>query len=1041
VDTNISRAVKTEDTGNYEASQLVPGRYEVTAEAPGFKRFVISGIQLETSATVRADLRMELGDLATSVEVAAAAPVINTESADVAVLRSNEVIQRMPVNGRGQWDGYVSEIAKLIPGAIQASGTTSYGGARGGQSGIMTDGISQRSVLFGTGIGQTGAGVEMTGEIRVQVANDKAEAQLPGGAYVTSRSGSNEFHGSAFWYHSNSRLAARNTFSLSVPFQVLNNYGGSFGGPILKNRTFFFATYERFPLRNERIFNPNVPTLAFRRGDFSSLLPSTVIVDPLTGRPFERNIIPADRLSQTALKVQERFYPEPNFGPANMWQNNWRATRPSSQYKSLIESRFDHKISNSNSMFARVSWNSAGANVWDYNLPTMPRREQDRRAVTMAASDTHIFTPGVINEFRFGIMREHNPAFNPLDGPALVREFGLQGITWNPDIPFGDPVFSFNNFTQVGATDIYQDVYERIWQAVDSVTWTRGRHVIKAGGEVRLNGGKNFPGGTSFPVQQFGQFSFAGAFTNFDYADFLLGIPQTAGRANAAPLINSTNTDFAFFVQNDWKVTPKLTVNLGIRYEYDPPYHEENDNFYNFDPASGRVIVPTADAKARVNPLFPTNLVPVVTASEAGVPESLYYADRNNFVPRFGFAYRPFMNGRTVIRGGYGIYIDDLTSSLWRLGTGGPFISQETFTNAITGGAPGFQFPNAFPAGFGAIGVQSFNAIDPHLRNPYVQQWSATAEREMFDMGIRVSYIGTYSRKLVWTQNVNQPLPGLTPFSNGLRPFPNLNNILLRVNGGVQNYNSLHVVTERKWKRGLYFQFGWSWAKNLTDNPGDGEGGAQPQDAYNRSAEYSNVTYSPRHHITATLQYDLPVGRGKRWLANAHGPLDWAFGGWTISTILLTQSGNFFSPVFSGFDVSNTNTTGNQRPDRTGNGNLAASQRTIEKWFDAAAFVVPGDANRDGRPDGPVGRFGNSAPNILEGPGVLNLDAGLYKSFRLGERVRAQLEGTFTNVLNHPNYALPNANIRSGSVGIVTGLYTSYAAGPRSGRVGLRVEF
>jgi hypothetical protein len=739
--------------------------------------------------------------------------------------------------------------------------------------------------------------------------------------------------------------------------------------------------------------------------------------------------------------VQNHFYPAPNFGSADAFQNNWRATLPSSQFKTLVEGRFDHKISNSNSIFARISWNSAGNNVWDYNLPAMPKREQDRRALTMTISDTHIFNPNVINEFRFGVMREHNPSFNPLDGPALVKEFGLQSISWNPDLPFGDPVFSFNNFTQIGATDIYQDVNERISQAVDSVTWTRSKHVIKAGFEIRFNGGKNYPGGTSFPVQQFGQFTFSGTYSNFDYADFLLGIPQTAGRANAAPRIDALNTDMGFFVQDDWKVTPKLTLNFGVRYEYDPPYHERNDNLYNFDPATGRVIVPTAEAKARVNPLFPSNLVPVVTAGEAGVTKSLFYTDLNNFVPRFGFAYRPFSNGRTVVRGGYGIYIDDQTSSLWRLGTGGPFISQETFTNSITNGVPKFQFPNAFPAGFGAIGVQSFNAIDPHLRNPYIQQWSMTLERELFDMGFRVSYIGTYSRKLVWTQNVNQPIPGLTAFNNNLRRFPNLNNILLRVNGGVQNYNSLTVVTERKWKKGLYYQFGWTWAKDLTDDPGDSEGGAQPQDSYNRAAEYSNVAYSPRHHVTSTLQYDLPFGRGKKWMSRLHGPADWALGGWTISTILLAQSGNFFSPSFSGFDVSNTNTTGTQRPDRVGDGNLLAGQRTIAKWFDPSAFVVPGDLNRDGRPDVAVGRFGNSAPSILEGPGVLNLDAGMYKTFRFGERVRAQLEGTFTNVLNHPNYALPNTNIRSTSVGLITGLYSSYSAGPRTGRVGLRVEF
>jgi hypothetical protein len=1041
VDTNISRQSSTDATGNYEVTQLIPGRYEVTAERSGFRKIVVSNVLLETSSTVRVDLRMEVGEVATAINVEAAAPAINTESADVAAVRNNAIIERMPINGRGQWDGYVAELAKLTPGAIQASGTTSYAGGRGGQAAIMADGTSHRSVLFGTGIGQTATGMEITSEVRVQLANDKAEAGLPSGAYATSRSGTNEYHGSLFWYHGNSRLTARNTFSLNVPFQIRNNYGGSIGGPVRKNRTFFFTTYERFPLRNERVFNSNLPTLAFRRGDFSSLLPGTVVRDPLTGTPFAGNLIPAARRSQPSLLVQEHFYPEPNFGPVDAWQTNWRGTKPSSQYKTLIETRFDHKVSDANSMFLRLSWNRAGANLWDYNLITMPKREQDRRAITLTFSDTHLFGPTLINEFRFGVMREHNPAFNPLDGPALVKQFGLQGITWNAELDKGAPVFSFNNFQQIGATDIYQDPRERLYQAVNNVTWTRGKHVVKAGGELRWNRGTNFPGGTSFPVLQFGQFSFTGAFSGFDYSDFLLGLPQTAGRANAAPLINMVNTDMALFLQDDWKITPKLTLNLGVRYEYNPPYHEKEDNFYNFDPSTGRLIVPSEAAAARVNPLFPSNLVPVVSAKQAGVPNSLFRSKLNNIVPRFGFAWRPFTSLRTVVRGGYGIYIDDLTSSLWRIVTGGPFVSQETFTNSLTGGVPRFQFPNAFPAGFGAIGAQSFNAIDPYLANPYMQQWNLTLEHEVLNMGVRISYIGTYNRKLVWTQNVNQPVPGMQAYSDNLRRFPLLRDILLRQNGGVQNYNSLHAVVERKWKSGLHYQFGWTWANNLTDNPSDGEGGAAPQNAYARSLEYGKVVYSPTHHVSATFQYELPFGPGRPLLSNLHGVGRWLVSGWTVSTILIAQTGLYFTPVFSGFDVSNTNTTGNQRPDRVANGNLPVSERNINRWFNSAAFAVPGDTNGDGRPDVSVGRFGNSAPNILEGPGVLNLDAGIYKSFQISERFRAQLEGTFTNSFNHPNYGLPNANIRSTSVGIITSLYTSYASGPRSGQVGLRLEF
>ncbi|MCZ2080299.1 MAG: TonB-dependent receptor [Bryobacterales bacterium] len=1040
--TNLTRQTLTGLTGNYEVTQLTPGRYEVTAEKAGFKKVVVSDILLETSATVRADLSMEVGELASAINVQASAPVINTESAEIAQVRSNAVIEKMPMNVRGQFDGFYFELLTFTPGATRGQGSNfSLAGARGNQWGATVDGTSQRSPLFANSIGPAQSNMEMTGEIRIQLANDKAEAGLPGGVYASSKSGTNEYHGSLFWYHSNSRLQARNTFSTSVPFQILNDYGGSIGGPIRRNRTFFFTTYERFPLRNEAIFNSNLPTAAFRSGDFSSLLPATAIRDPLTGSPFPGNIIPTNRLSQSALAIQEQFYPLPNFGPANNWQQNWRGTRASSQYKTQVEARIDHQVSNANTLFGRISWNRTGANVWDYSLVTIPKREQDRRSTTITISDNHIFSPNLINEFRFGIMRTENPAFNPLDGPALIKKFGLQGISWNPELDKGAPVFSFNNFEEIGATDLYQDPSERIHQVVNNVTWTRNNHVIKSGVEIRWNRGTNFPGGTSFPVLQFGQFSFSGAFSNFDYADFLLGVPTTAGRASAAPLINSINTDAALFVQDDWKITPRLTLNLGLRYEYNPPYHEKDDNFFNFDAATGRLILPSRAALERVNPLFPTNLVPIVTAEEAGLPKSLWYTDLNNFMPRFGFAYRATASGRTVIRGGYGIYVDDLTSSLWRLGTGGPFISRETFDNTITNGVPRFQFPNAFPPGFGAIGAQSFSAINPKLRNPYIQQWNLTLEQEVANVGFRISYIGTNTRKLIWVQNINQPAPSATPFSSSLRRFPNLRDIGVRDNGATHNYHSLHITGERKLQNGLYYQLGWTLAKNLTDCQSDSEGGCQPQNAYARHLEYSNVSYTNRHRVTGTLLYDLPFGRGKPFFTGAGGPANWIVGGWTVSAVLVAQTGLFFSPSFSGFDVSNTGSTGTQRPDRIANGNLPGSERTIDRWFDRTAFVVPGDRNGDGRPDGNPGRFGNAAPNTIEGPRAVVLDAGLHKQFQFTERFRAMLEGTFTNVLNHPNYGSPNTNIRSGAVGTIRNLYNRYGAGPRGGRVALRIEF
>ena len=305
VETGVENRTTSRENGLYEVTHLIPRRYAVLGERPGFKKVQVDGVLLETSATVRVDMRLEVGDVTASVEVQASAAPINTESADIAAVRSNQVMYKLPLNNRNSF--YFSMLV-LTPGAIRGQGSNvSLGGARGFQWHSTVDGASTRSPLFANAVGPAESGMEMTAELRIQLANDKAESALPGGYYATSKSGTNEFHGSLFYYHSNSRLAARNTFSTSVPFQVQNNYGVSGGGPIRRNRTFFFGTFENFPIRNERIFNSNLPTLAFKSGNFSSLLPGTVVRDPLTGQPFGGNIIPTARISPTSQKIQEHF--------------------------------------------------------------------------------------------------------------------------------------------------------------------------------------------------------------------------------------------------------------------------------------------------------------------------------------------------------------------------------------------------------------------------------------------------------------------------------------------------------------------------------------------------------------------------------------------------------------------------------------------------------------------------------------------------------------------------------------------------------------
>jgi hypothetical protein len=941
---------------------------------------------------------------------------------------------------RGDFNGYFYSMLQLTPGAQQGTGSAfSLGGTRGSQTQFTIDGTSTNSPAFGNAIGPAQTSMESTREIRIDLANNKAEYSLPGMVTGTSKSGTNGVHGSLFYYHENGAFNARNTFSRSVPFRIGHDTGGSVGGPVYiprvydgRDRTFFFFTYETFPSRSERVSAPNVPTESMRLGDFSALTNVTVI-DPSTGRVFPGNRIPAGRLNPVSLRVQERFYPRPNFGDPNSFVGNWRGNIRGAGFKHHQDVRLDHRISSANSVFGRLTYARMGQNVSDTDLPAVGNRDQNRKAAAVTIADTHMISPQIINEFRYGMAWNTNPYSIPISGPEIVRELGLQGLSPNLPQLNGMPFFNITGFTAVATSEPFGYVNERSHTFLDNITWTRGGHTVKSGFEIRRNMSSSYP---SNPNGAFGNFTFTGAYTGFAYADFLLGIPQSTSRLNPAPPSTLLNTDWAVFIQDDWKATRKLTLNFGLRYDLNPPYHERDGRFFNFDPQSGRIVVPGEATLRAIDPLFPSSIVPIVTAGEAAVPPALFRTDKNNFAPRIGFAFRPFATADFVTRGGYGIFTDPNTASLYTAATGGPFLSSESFTNSLTAGVPAFAFPRAFPEGFGSLGAQSFSPTDPDLKNPYIQQWNFTVEKGVWNMGLRATYLGTASHQLVWTQNLNQPLPGLAVFNNNLRRFPAIRDVNNRVNGGNSIYHSFHLVAERKNLNGLYYQLGWTMAKNLTDVSGEGESGSRPENSYDRRSERGNVPYMPRHRVVGQLLYTLPFGPGRPFFSSAAGVPRALIAGWTVSSTLTAQTGTWFNPSFAGFDVSNTNTVGG-RPDRTGNGNLPSGERTITRWFDASAFVVPGDVTGDGRPDVPVGRFGNAGVNVLEGPGQFVLNLGAHKEFALTEQARLLFQFTATNALNRVNYGLPGSSISSpAAVGRITS-----AGAARAGQMALRLEF
>lgn len=1031
--TGIGKSITSDAAGAYEVGYLQPGTYSVSAEAAGFKKFLTQGLVLSANATVVVDVKLEVGDLTSSVTVEAGAPVITTESAAISDIKTQQQYLLAPLNNRGWWDSYVLNFVYMVPG-VQPSFTgyaASFAGTRFSMNNFSVDGITTVSTLSAGPLGPNNPSMESIREVKVDFSGHSAEFGAPGYVNIVTKGGENQLHGSLFWLYNTAGLNARNYFARSVAFEVMNNFGGSISGPVKKNKTFFSGSFEGFNRRAAANINTNLPSARIRQGDFSQLRDArgnlVVIKDPATGQPFPGNVIPSSRLNPTALKIQSRFFPMPNYGDPESVVGNYRDLFKQAFRKEQVDVRIDHTFSEMNSMFARFNAARLPNGSLEGGLPTIGARKQRRQARNFLLSDTHTFRPNLINEFRFGVVRGYNPFSGPVNGPQIVKELGLTNLP--ADLPEVEalPTVSIAGFHGVSQI-IYWRPVEMIYQWQDNVSWIRGRHTIKIGGEVWRNFGSNY--GVS-PSSAFGSVSFTGNYSGNGYADFLLGIPRLASRASAGFVkLKSTNYDKFVFIQDDFKATPRLTINLGLRYEINPPYVEKQDLIASFDPYRGILTVPTEASKSGLYPGFVNSkLVPVLTAKEAGLPtRTLGYTDWNNFAPRIGVAYKLTSDSKTVLRSGYGIYYDAFTATIWRSMVGGPYNGNELSpVNTITNGQPLWQLPDMFPRVLSQVGTASLVGLDPHIKNPYIQQWNFTLEREVAEIGLRASYIGSKTHQLALVYNKNQLQPSTIPYSASRRPFPQLAGATWRENGGNAYFNSLVLSAERKFKNGLQFQLGHTWAKNLTDTHSDGEEGAGIENSYDRRREWGNHGYTRRHRFVFSAIYDLPFGAGHR--LGAGKLANYVAGGWTLSVFGLMQTGPYFTPSFSGSDPANIGTSGG-RPDRVGSGKL--ENPTIQRWFDPAAFVAP-PAN--------AGRFGNSGVNILRGPGTQVLNAGLFKKINLGEKAKLQMEATFTNVLNHTNFSTPYANISISSAGVIGATQGLENAGPRTTRLGMRIDF
>jgi len=1044
-DTNISRTVLSSDSGYYEATALLAGTYRVQAEFPGFKTLTRDGVILESRAIVRIDLRMEIGEQTTSIEVAASSPIIQSETANLADLKTAVQLEELPtLSTVNNWNVVVS-----LPGVqqVQGRGIFSFNGGRGSQGEIMFDGIN--TPRLGYPLAGIPNSTEATDEMQIYSSNNNAEFGSSGVVNLVSKSGGNRLRGNLYYYHADDKLNSKNPFQTTKARYKQHDFGGSVGGPVVlpklyngHDRTFFMVAYYGNQIPQNIYYTKDVPTLAMRAGDFSKS--SVTIYDPVTRQPFSGNIIPTARLNPIALKIQERFYDLPTATDPDALVGNLRGSLPAPTHENRIDVRVDHKISDKNFLYVRYNWRGQTQAPLS-SLPSVGLTDGYRGGKGLVVSDTHLFTPSLINEFRFGYQKSPNRQVAEFMGNEVLADLGIQGIE-SSDYN-GMPDFRITGFTGITAQKHLDDM-NQIHQATDTLSWVRGSHSFKTGVDLQFN--QAF--GPSVPNEMFGYFSFENFFTGYSYADFLLGLPRYSRRAGYRGDKDRHSNDMALYFQDSWRLAQKLTLEWGLRYERQFGAVDDEDLMYNFDPATGNLVVPDKTlTSGKINPLLPSNIT-VVSASQAGFPQTLRNPQKGNIVPRLGLAFRP--SEKTVIRGGYGIFIDGFGTIVIPPQTTPLFGYVEEFKNTNRW-SPTYVFPNPF-VGTGAsvgtldVGTTSAPAFDPNIKNPRFHQWNLTVERQVGDIGVRLSYIGSASRNLLYRQYLNVPEPSTTKYDASRKPYQQFANIYYASNDGMgvgkagSDYHAMQFDIEKRFGGGLYFQGAWTWAKLMADvEDCRTEFGPHIENPFDVSRERAVESHSPRHRVNGAAIWDLPFGRG-RWLGgNMPGVVDKIFGQWSLSGLFFIETGQFFTPYFTSKDISGTGITKPQhdegalaglRPDRIANGNLPANQRTQNRWFDPSAFVIP-DAN--------IGRFGNSGRNILEGPGFNVQHAALSKRFVLKEGTTLKFQISANNVFNHTNLGLPNADLGSPSkVGKITGTRgTLENGGPRSMLLEMRLMF
>ena len=1038
-DTGLTRDTTSNDQGDYVVPLLPVGRYVVTAEQTGFKIAVRSDVQLTVDSIQRVDLELEAGNVSETVEVKAAAVTVDTGSASIGQTITARQVTELPLNGRN-----FIQLLFLGAGAVEIGGeqgamrqgvgnAISIMGSRPTSNNFMIDGTANVDTSLGTPAAILS--VDAIEEFKEQTTTYSAEYGFSANQInLVSKSGTNIFHGTGFGFFRNEAFDARNFFDpggADKPELDQKQFGGVIGGPVWQNRTFFLFNYEG--TRIKRGFNSffTVPSQENLAGRFS-----TTIIDPLTGQPFPNNTIPSSRFSRlTQLALRNNWYPAPNSTAA---QGNYQLVRTLPQDQDQYTIRIDHTLGRYGQIFGRYT-NTSYANRTTSNLLEIGDRLFEQDTKNWQVSHTWAMKSNLVNQFRVGRVEARADQSGIACPQADVDFLQLTGVFTNlPDIQRECPQIGIQGYSGTGgAGNAYSASNQPMWDISNTTTYVAGRHNVNFGlnyrsWQLQRDLATGFLGGYGFNV----------GFTGNPVADMLLGTYTSAAlfqpAAFSVPGQPGNPREFNFmyvapYVQDDWRVNSSLTVNLGLRWDYrSVPYETRNRMAWrNLNYAPGGLLV--ADA----------SLV------EGGIVDGAYYqlADGRNpenpdrfkvFAPRLGFAWRPSEDGKTVVRGGYGMFYDssegreiDGSSDVY------PYVSRGNYQQSFGQVAPlqtsDVLFPSFETPGLATPAANTFLAVSqsPQPRNPYVQQWSIGMQREVFPSTVlELNYIGNKGTNLLMRRNIAQAVPysAAQPTVAERKPFPNFAVYIDSDWSGRSNFHGFNTKLEHR-ARSALLTFAYTWAKSTdTKSAAAGIGATGFNgwqgflDNQDPERDHGLSDFDVDHRLVASFVYNLPVGNGERYAGDATGAKEALVGGWQLNGIYTWQHG--FPLTVTAADLGGLNDSfGANRADLVGDPNSGGND--IERWFNTAAFAQPA-----------AGQFGSSGRNILRGPGINNLDLAVFKNFGLVGRTKLQFRLESFNVLNHTQFNSVNTSITSPSFGVVNG-----ARPGRINQLGLKVIF